>query len=160
MSDHTQRRITFQPDGDANHYSMIDEDGNWWLALIMNSRQATPTQVENLRRLAACWNACIGMPTDDLENGELWMEQQRANAARIDACVNACRGLPTEALDECGVVTRRDLDDMRHQRDSIHTAISDLLYVINRDKDGGFFICEEATPILDAARTAAGLDPI
>jgi hypothetical protein len=33
-------------------------------------------------------------------------------------------------------------------------AMDNLLFVINKDKDGSFFICEEAAPMLEAARDA------
>lgn len=64
---HTQGRITFKEDGDANHYSMLTEDGRWWLAVLANGEQTSERQVANFRRLAACWNACDGIPTEKLE---------------------------------------------------------------------------------------------
>ena len=64
---HTQGRITFLEDGDANHYSMLTEGGRWWLSLLMNGEQTTARQIANLRRLAACWNVCEGISTESLE---------------------------------------------------------------------------------------------
>lgn len=64
---HTQGRITFKEDGDANHYSMLTEDGKWWLAILANGEQTSARQVANFRRLAACWNACEGIDTRHLE---------------------------------------------------------------------------------------------
>lgn len=46
-------------------------------------------------------------------------------------------------------------DTLMKERDTIKQALSDLLYVINPDKDGSFFICEEAADIISAARKAA-----
>ncbi len=63
----TQGRITFKEDGDANHYSMLTEDGRWWLAILANGEQTSARQVANFRRLAACWNACDGIDTEKLE---------------------------------------------------------------------------------------------
>lgn len=63
----TQGRITFTEDGDANHYSMLTEDGRWWLAILANGEQTSARQVANFRRLAACWNACEGSSTEWLE---------------------------------------------------------------------------------------------
>jgi len=63
----TQGRITFKEDGDANHYSMLTEDGRWWLAILANGEQTSARQVANFRRLAACWNACEGSSTEWLE---------------------------------------------------------------------------------------------
>lgn len=64
----TQGRITFKEDGDANHYSMLTEDGRWWLAILANGEQTSARQVANFRRLAACWNACDGVSTEVLED--------------------------------------------------------------------------------------------
>lgn len=63
----TKGRITFKEDGDANHYSMLTEDGRWWLAILANGEQTSARQVANFRRLAACWNACDGSSTEWLE---------------------------------------------------------------------------------------------
>lgn len=46
-------------------------------------------------------------------------------------------------------------DKLMKERDAIKQALSDLLYVINQDKDGSFFICEEAADIIESARKAA-----
>ena len=66
--EHTQGRVTFREDGDACHWSMLTEDGQWWLALLANGEQTTPRQIANFRRLAACWNACEGISTENLED--------------------------------------------------------------------------------------------
>ena len=66
MSTHTQGRIEFRPNGEANSYALVDETGNWWLSLIMNGKQVTERQIENLQRMAACWNACNGVSTEIL----------------------------------------------------------------------------------------------
>ena len=69
MSTHTKGRIEFRPNGESNSYAMLDEDGNWWLSVLMNGEQVTERQLQNLRRLAACWNACDGIPTARIEAG-------------------------------------------------------------------------------------------
>lgn len=63
----TPGRMRFHEDGDANTYSMIDEGGRWWLALLHNGEAVTQRQRANMRRLAAAWNACEGIPTAELE---------------------------------------------------------------------------------------------
>lgn len=40
----------------------------------------------------------------------------------------------------------RRLERTRAQRDAARRALNGLLNVINSDKDGGWFICEEAEP--------------
>lgn len=67
MIAHTQGRITFKADGDANHYTLLDEGGRWLMSVLMNGEQLTAKQEANLRRIAACWNACKGVSTADLE---------------------------------------------------------------------------------------------
>lgn len=66
---HTAGLIEFRPNGDANSYALLDNKGNWWLSLLMNGEQVTVRQEANLRRLAACWNACDGVSTETLEGG-------------------------------------------------------------------------------------------
>ena len=63
----TQGRITFIEEGDANHYAMLTEDGRWMMAMLANGESTSAQQVANFRRLAACWNACVGVPTEELE---------------------------------------------------------------------------------------------
>lgn len=67
MSAHTEGRIQFRANGDANSYALLDDQGRWWLSLLMNGEQHTVKQEANLRRLAACWNACELMSTEDIE---------------------------------------------------------------------------------------------
>lgn len=67
MIAHTQGRITFKADGDANHYTLLDEGGRWLMSVLMNGEQLTAKQEANLRRIAVCWNACKGVSTEDLE---------------------------------------------------------------------------------------------
>lgn len=63
----TMGRITFREDWAANQYAMLTEDGKWWLALLANGEMTSERQRANFRRLAACWNACDGIPTEKLE---------------------------------------------------------------------------------------------
>ena len=61
-------RLTVRANGDANSYALLDDNGNWFMSLLVNGQQMEAKQVENLRRLAACWNVCDGMDTELLEN--------------------------------------------------------------------------------------------
>lgn len=64
---HTPGRIRLRANGDANSYALVDEDGKWWMSLLVNGEQITARQEANLRRLAACWNAFEGMSTEQIE---------------------------------------------------------------------------------------------
>lgn len=75
---HTEGRVTFREDGDANHWSMLAVDGRWLLALLHNGEAPSERQVANFLRLVACWNACDGIDTYALElmTGDLSIKNQ------------------------------------------------------------------------------------
>lgn len=83
---HTPTRLTFRANGNANSYTLLDDQGGWFMSMLVNGRQLEPRQEANLRRLAACWNACDGISTDALETGPTMLaafqrEQDRADTA-------------------------------------------------------------------------------
>jgi hypothetical protein len=43
--------------------------------------------------------------------------------------------------------------------EELRTALGDLLLVLNRDKDGGWFVCEEARDIIDSAASVYNKAP-
>lgn len=55
---HTEGRLRALPGG----YLANEVDGT-----LVDGFVATALHDSDCRRLAACWNACIGMPTDDVE---------------------------------------------------------------------------------------------
>lgn len=67
MSAHTEGRIEFRPNGDANSYALLDDRGRWWMNVLMNGEMMTARQEADLRRLAACWNAFDNYSTNDVE---------------------------------------------------------------------------------------------
>lgn len=67
MSGNTQGRVTVHENGDANSYALRSADNRWLVALLHNGEAGLGQQRENMRRLAACWNACEGMSTEDVE---------------------------------------------------------------------------------------------
>lgn len=85
--EHTTTRLTVRANGEANSYTLLDYQGKWFMSLLMNGEQITARQEANLRRLAACWNACDGISTEALETGPAMLaahqrEQNRADAAQ------------------------------------------------------------------------------
>lgn len=65
----TPKRITVREDGEANSFAVLDDArGRWWLSLLHNGEALTELQRHNMRRLAACWNACEGVATEELES--------------------------------------------------------------------------------------------
>lgn len=49
-------RLTVRANGDANSYALLDENGQWFMSMLVNGEQVEARQEANLRRLAACWN--------------------------------------------------------------------------------------------------------
>lgn len=50
-------RLTVRANGDANSYALLDDDGKWFMSMLVNGEQLEARQESNLHRLAACWNA-------------------------------------------------------------------------------------------------------
>lgn len=83
---HTPTRLTHRANGNANSYTLLDDQGEWFMSMLVNGRQLEARQQANLRRLAACWNACEGISTEALETGPGMLaafqrEQDRADIA-------------------------------------------------------------------------------
>lgn len=60
--------LTVHEDGDACCYTLHSADGRWFVALRHNGESMLDKQRVNMRRLAACWNACDGIETEELEH--------------------------------------------------------------------------------------------
>lgn len=71
---HTPGRLHFRENGDAYSYALLDENGRWWMSLLMNGEQVTERQRANLVRMAAAWNACEGISTENLEDNVPFLE--------------------------------------------------------------------------------------
>lgn len=158
---HTKGRITFKEDGDANHYSMLTEDGKWWLAIHANGEQTSARQAANFRRLAACWNACEGVDTEHLEKYGLPDFAQKisdigaerdATQARLDTLIAA---IGNECLEKF-IEKHGAPVPLIAQIDSLRSALTDL--VANQDATwvAAGFADEQikAMPYLKPARAA------
>jgi hypothetical protein len=44
---------TYHEDGDANHYSILDENGRWVISLLLNGEMMTEKQREIMRLITA-----------------------------------------------------------------------------------------------------------
>ena len=66
-ANHTPGQLAFiESPYEANRFTIkIGKD--WLMAVQHNGHQHTPEQRENMRRTVACWNACEGIDTDELE---------------------------------------------------------------------------------------------
>lgn len=77
--------IYFRANGEANSYSLFDKQTNRWkMTLLLNGEQVSASQAAYLERMAACWNACEGIDTDDLEAGSVSIiEKLHDDAAKL-----------------------------------------------------------------------------
>lgn len=67
MTDHTEGALTFsESEYEPNRFT-IYANGKWLLCIQHNGEQTMPQERENMRRMAACWNACEGSSTEWLE---------------------------------------------------------------------------------------------
>jgi len=85
MSDqNTKGRLSIKENGDANSYALLDESGKWLLSVLHNGEKLTSVQRETMRRVAACWNACEGISTDNLEDNRAvaWLAQRYNEAVK------------------------------------------------------------------------------
>lgn len=96
MSAHTPGRLTVRANGDANSYALLDQNGQWWMSLLLNGQQLTASQEANMRRLAACWNACEGLSTENLEDNISIKDGLRG----LNANISAARALLYAVLKE------------------------------------------------------------
>ena len=121
---HTQGRLTHAPQvGMPGHCTLAQIWGPDGRSIAcIDSTDDPKVATANARRLAACWNACEGIPTPDLE----------VDNVRF-----------TEML--------RERTELRAQRDAARQALNSLLDAINHDDDGGWFICAEAEPTINEA---------
>jgi hypothetical protein len=78
----------------------VHADNNWLMSILHNGEALTETQRENMRRLVACWNACQGIETLNLEeNGVASMQSAigliRQRMQLHAGLSNLCAKMPT-----------------------------------------------------------------
>lgn len=59
-------RIKHRENGEANSYSIHQEDRAWLVNMLLNGEMRPEMQQQMLDRLVACWNACLGIETQAL----------------------------------------------------------------------------------------------
>jgi hypothetical protein len=92
----TPKSLAIRANGDANSYALVDQDNKWVLGLLHNGEPLVGEQIQNLSRLAACWNACDGFTTEQLTScpprGLVQMAKFASSAqARADELSTAMR---------------------------------------------------------------------
>jgi len=89
MTEHTKGKLRIDPDDRPdmhwnNHIVSVERPH---MTICFMSHDGTQENVEgeaNARRLVACWNACEGIPTENLEPGG-FLEMSRADDAYVRA---------------------------------------------------------------------------
>ena len=121
----TQGRLSIKENGDANSYALLDESGKWLLSVLHNGEKLTSVQRETMRRVAACWNACEGISTDELEEiaSTGGMLGPREDVARIakqrDELLEAMKTFVSATITDTGQI----IGLMREDFDKARTAI-------------------------------------
>lgn len=114
-TEHTPEPWRWHAQGEANEYCMLTHDGRWVISFRQNGELTDPKQKANARRIAACVNACIGIPTESLESMYI-----------------------------AGDTPMRRIKALRDEIKEIDNDLSYILIHINIDKDDDGFICKEA----------------
>lgn len=113
---HTPGPLTTHEDAFEPNRFRLHNDGNWLMSILHNGEQLVEKQRENVRRLAACWNACQGIDTDALESGICPPTGALGSPAT--------QGLPlTPTPDDLALFSRCKIDPSVQQRIIIERAI-------------------------------------
>jgi hypothetical protein len=117
---HTPTRLTVRANGDANSYALLDDKGHWFMSMLVNGEQMEAKQEANLRRLAACWNACEGIPTEEI-----------GKPTGFPNLFNAAREMIAERLeiirnDKHGLYTQEDLESAEREQALIELEIAQV----------------------------------
>lgn len=155
---HTKGRITFKEDDDANHYSMLTEDGRWWLAVLANGEQTGARQIANFRRLAACWNACEGIETEWLEKYPTGFESLVGNSELVKQRDQLqARIAELESAWQAQTLNRKDqiIEQQERHNDELKARIAEL--EAERDRNERLFVA--ACTDLGQINQRLGLDP-
>lgn len=85
---HTPVKLTAEESRIYANEHFLCSGGNWLMTIRHNGEQMPEAQRENVRRLAAAWNACDGISTDDLESnpGPKSMAELLPGHLAIKAC--------------------------------------------------------------------------
>lgn len=67
---HAPGPLTFHESSIYANQFQLRTDGNWLCSVQLNGEQMAEKQRENVRRLVACWNACEGLTTPEIEEGD------------------------------------------------------------------------------------------
>ena len=117
---HTPTRLTVRANGDANSYALLDDKGHWFMSMLVNGEQMEAKQEANLRRLAACWNACEGIPTEEI--GKPTGFPNLFNAARE----MIAKRLEIIRNDKHGLYTQEDLESAEREQALIELEIAQV----------------------------------
>ena len=154
MSEHTPGKLMLEEvvsdSGHIKHLCPVDVDGLSLLTVVEHEgvKFAAVYSDDDARRLVACWNACIGAPTEDLEShGFLALRTRQVES--LEAERDSLRAVNAELMEALEGLVEAE-ESMRATYTCEYGKTSEDEDHFGHEKWAGEFLLERA----DAARAA------
>ena len=91
-------------------------------------------------------------PIELIESAKATLREQEAV---IEGLTSRLAAYESGTASQCARAAIRSADQFIRERDCARSILQELVTMINEDRDGSFFICKEAEPIIEAAMREA-----